>query len=285
MGSYKVSYKVLRQQGDDMKAVAKLVDGYAEQVTKIHGKLGDDVLLAEVRKNLSKLREQLLESRTVMNTAGEFLVSSVDSYSDVEIRQVKKVDGTKAHNRDFYKNPVVVASAGGAAGGAVAAGAVSAPASGTTGAVVPEPSSNTVDYTDSSVNISYAQSDPAASAEIASAQPIPTAQPTPVAQSVQAVQPGMNQPVVAQPNAAASSAPIVPDIGKGMDTATKAAIGAAGAGVVAAGGIIGGRGLKKRRDAKNEDGGTDIEADCDDYDPERELEKALERVRELENEE
>ena len=276
MGSYKVSYKVLRQQGDDMKAVAKLVDGYAEQVTKINGKLGNDALLADVRKNLSKLREQLLESRTVMSTAGEFLVSTVDSYSDVEIRQVKKVDGTKAHNRDFYKNPVAVASAGGATGGAIAAGAVSTPTSASTGAAVPEPSHNTVTYTDNSVNIAYAQPDSPTAVEISAAQPVPSAQS------------GMSPPADAQATPAvpsATSATIVPGADKGISTGAKAALGTAGLGAVAVGGILGGREIKKRRDAKNGDDGSDNEADSGDYCPEEELAKALERVRELENEE
>ena len=287
MGSYKVSYKILRQQGEDIKAVAKLVDGYAERVTQVSGKLGDDALLADVRKNLSKLHEQLVESRSVLNTAGEFLVSTVDSYSDVEIRQVKKVDGTKAHNRDFYKNPVVVASAGGAAGGAVAT-AAAAPASGGAGAIAPGPSSATINYAenyiDNSVNVTYMDSNPSGAA-ISAAQPLPSAQT------------GMNHPVSlqaagTQPVPAAqtvSPAPAgsatIPDTAKGMGTTAKAAIGAAGAGAVAAGGIIGGREIKKRRDAQNTDDGMDNEAQAQEYDPEAELVKAKARVRELEEEE
>ncbi len=103
MPSYKVSYKILRQQGEDMKAVAKLIDGYDQRVAQVSGKLGEGDLLAQVRTNLGKLREQLTESRTVINTAGEFLTKTVDSYTGVELRQVKKADSTRAHNRDFYK--------------------------------------------------------------------------------------------------------------------------------------------------------------------------------------
>ena len=286
MGSYKVSYKVLRQQGDDMKATAKLLDGYAEQVAKINGKLGDDALLAEVRKNLSKLREQLVESRAVINTAGEFLVSAVDGYSDVEVRQVKKVDGTKAHNRDFYKNPVVVASAGGAAGGAVVS-SVAAPTSGGAGAVVAEPSPAAINYTenntDNSVNVTYMESN-SSSAAVSAAQPLAAAQP------------GMNQPVNAQatgaqPVPAAQNTSPAPagnaaiPAAEGMSTAAKAAVGAAGAGAVAAGGIIGGREIKKRRSAQNLDNGIANESEAQEYDPEAELAKAKARVRELEEEE
>ena len=291
MGSYKVSYKVLKQQGDDMIATAKLVDGYAEQVTKIRDKLGDDALLAEVRKNLSQLNLQLVESRVVLNTAGEFLVKTVDSYSDVEVRQVKKVDGTKAHNRDFYKNPVVVASAGGAVAGA-AVGAMGSPASGggagAVGGPVPETSTTTVNYsenyTDNSVNTTYNEPMPANAAVTPSAQTQPGDYTGGVSYSsanssgAQAVSP---TPGVA-PGVAPGVTPGAADAAGGMSTAAKAAIGAAGAGAVVAGGVIGGREIKKRRDGRNADNGAVNASGDDDYDPEAELEKALARVRELE---
>ena len=154
MASYKVSYKVLRQQGEEIKAAAKLVDGYAEQITQVSARLGDDTLLAEVRQNLSKLRTQLGESRAVLNTAGELLIKTVGSYTDTETRQVKKVDGYRAHNRDFYKRPIAVASVGGAATGASAAAAASAAPQST--------STTTVHYTDNSVNLTTAAPAPAA---------------------------------------------------------------------------------------------------------------------------
>lgn len=118
MANYKVSYKMLAQQGEELKSAAKLVDGYAERVNQVRGKLGQDEMLAEVRNNLQKLGTQLGESRTVLNAAGELLSKTVETYTGTETRQVKKVDNLKAHNRDFYKNPVTVASAGGAAAAA-----------------------------------------------------------------------------------------------------------------------------------------------------------------------
>ncbi|MCL2699918.1 MAG: hypothetical protein FWE68_06355, partial [Defluviitaleaceae bacterium] len=172
MASYKISYKILRQQGEDMKSAAKLVDGYTERLSQIRGRLGDDNMLAEVRSNLQKLGVQLGESRAILNTAGEFLVKTVDSYSGAEVRQVKKVDATKAHNRDFYKNPVVVASVGGAAGGAAVAGAAGA---------APPPAATTVNYTDNSVNVSYASvgtTPPAAAPDVQPAAQAVSAQPT-----------------------------------------------------------------------------------------------------------
>ena len=291
MGNYKVSYKVLRQQGEDIKAVAKLFDGYTEKVTQINSKLGDDALLAEVRKNLNQLREQLVESRAVLSTAGEFLVSTVDSYSDVEVRQVKKVDRTKAHNRDFYKNPVVVASAGGAAGGVAAsatAAAAAAHAGGAMNTVTPESSAATVNYTenytDNSVNVNYNGSE------------LPNASATSAAQTDFVTQGGYSRQVTAQavseqqvtPAQTAASAPggetSVPSAG-GMSTAAKAAIGVAGAGAVAAGGILGGRELKKRNESQNTEAGAGDNAESSGYDPETELAKAIARVRELEESE
>jgi|GEM_PF-3255029 hypothetical protein len=121
MANYKVSYKVLKQQGEELKAVAKLLDGYNERLNQVISRLGQDETLTQIRTNLQKLGVQLGESRAIINTAGELLSKSVESYSNVETRQVKRVDSLKAHNRDFYQNPVVVASVGGAAGIAAAA--------------------------------------------------------------------------------------------------------------------------------------------------------------------
>lgn len=121
MANYKVSYKVLKQQGEELKAVAKLLDGYNERLNQVVSRLGQDETLTQIRTNLQKFGVQLGESRAIINTAGELLSKSVESYSNVETRQVKRVDSLKAHNRDFYQNPVVVASVGGAAGIAAAA--------------------------------------------------------------------------------------------------------------------------------------------------------------------
>jgi hypothetical protein len=268
MPSYKVSYKILRQQGDDMKAVAKLVDGYSERVAQVSGKLGEGDLLAQVRTNLGKLREQLGESRTVLHTAGEFLTKTVDSYTGVEIRQVKKADSTRAHNRDFYKNPVVVASVGGAAAGgaaAVAAPTVSAPA----------PSAPTMNYTDNSVNVNYVavESAPAAAAPAA-----------PVAAPV-----SMSAPVAPAPVAApVTSVPAAGNVSAGIGAGVAAGAGVIG-GVLGAGAVIGVKHLINENKKDKAAAAEQQEKDRQDaaqagYDPEAELEKAIARVQELEKE-
>ena len=269
MAGYKVSYKVLRKQGDEMKAAAKLVDGYAERVAQIIGKLGDDAMFSEVRGNLQKLRTQLGESRAVLNTAGELLVKSVESYGGAEVRQVKKVDGMKAHNRDFYKNPIVVASAGGAAGGAVAAGAVSASAS----ASAPPPTATTINYTDNSVNTIYAGAEPAA----ADVQAIPMTQAGVVrTNSVSADVPmpsgAVNGVTAPSPGDKASSG-----------AAVAAGVGALGGAAVAGGAVLGKAQLKKKRGEQKES--EEINAAPEEDNLDAQLQAALERVRNLNEEE
>lgn len=277
MATYKVSYKVLAKQGDELKAVAKMVDGYADRVKSISSKLGDDKMLAEVRNNLQKLNSQLAESRVILNTAGELLSKTVQTYTTTEKRQVKKVDNLKAHNRDFYKNPVVVASVGGAtaagvsAQGAGAAAATVAPTAATV-------TNTTVNYTDNSTNIQYTEQPAAYTATEAT-------------------------PTVAQMSfdPGASAATVAPEVAK----ATMSAGGVAGvaAGVGVAGGAIGAgavMGIKHIMDEKKKDSKDKKPAATpntqvhlpnqnnnskQEYNPEAELEAALERVRMLDEEE
>ncbi len=182
MAGYKVSYKVLSQQGDALKALAKQVDGYASRVNTIRGKLGEDELLSTVRQNLTKLSQQLGESRVVLNMAGELIGKSVERYGGTEKNVVKKVDSVKAHNRDFYKNPVVVASAGGTVAGGAGAAAATA-----------------VQYTDNSttyntVNVSTAPAEtttPVTAPVEAAAQPVATPQAEAPVAAVEAAAPAV----------------------------------------------------------------------------------------------
>ncbi len=110
--AYKVSYKVVGEQGDQLKKISKDIDNYINQLNQIVGKLGGDELLVNVRDDLKKFIRQLEEEKTVLNLSGQILTEVVQSYTNVEKKTVQKVDRAKAHNRDFYKRPVVVASAG-----------------------------------------------------------------------------------------------------------------------------------------------------------------------------
>ncbi|MCR4990592.1 MAG: hypothetical protein K6A38_07000 [Lachnospiraceae bacterium] len=129
--AYKVSYKVVSEQGEQLKNTAKDMDNYIQSLNQIVSKLGNDELLNSVREDLKKFQKQLEEEKTILNLAGQILSEIVQSYSGAEKKSVQKVDKTKAHNRDFYKRPVAVASAGGGAATAAASGAGAAAASAT----------------------------------------------------------------------------------------------------------------------------------------------------------
>ena len=124
--AYKISYKVAAEQAEQLKNIAKDIDNYVNQLNQIVGKLGNDELLQSVRNDLNKFKKQLEEEKTVLNLASSVISDVIQSFSGVEKKSVGKVDKAKAHNRDFYKRPVAVASAGGgAAAGAAAASHVS----------------------------------------------------------------------------------------------------------------------------------------------------------------
>ena len=124
--AYKISYKVAAEQAEQLKNIAKDMDNYVNQLNQIVGRLGNDELLQSVRNDLNKFKKQLEEEKTVLNLASSVISDVIQSFSGVEKKSVGKVDKAKAHNRDFYKRPVAVASAGGgAAAGAAAASHVS----------------------------------------------------------------------------------------------------------------------------------------------------------------
>ena len=124
--AYKISYKVAAEQAEQINNIAKDMVNYVNQLNPIVGKLGNDELLQSVRNDLNKFKKQLEEEKTVLNLASSVISDVIQSFSGVEKKSVGKVDKAKAHNRDFYKRPVAVASAGGgAAAGAAAASHVS----------------------------------------------------------------------------------------------------------------------------------------------------------------
>ena len=145
--AYKVSYKVVSEQGEALKKTAKDMDNYINQLDQITSKLGNDELFQSVREQLKTFRQQLEEERTVLNLAGQVITEVIQSYTGAEKKSVSKVDKAKAHNRDFYKRPVAVASAGGATAGAAASGGsvnVSAAASSVTNTTVIHNTTNVI---------------------------------------------------------------------------------------------------------------------------------------------
>lgn len=127
--AYKISYKVASEQAEQLKNIAKDMDNYVNQINQIVGKLGNDELLQSVRNDLNKFKQQLEEEKTILNLASSVISDVIQSFSGVEKKSVGKVDKAKAHNRDFYKRPVSVASAGGGATAAAAGGSAIAQSS------------------------------------------------------------------------------------------------------------------------------------------------------------
>ena len=115
--AYRISYKVASEQSGALKQTAKDMDNYIAQINKIIKNLGTDELLKGARDNLTAFSKQLEAEKTFLNMAGQVLIDVVQAYTSTEKKNVAKVDKTKAHNRDFYKRPVTVASAGAASGG------------------------------------------------------------------------------------------------------------------------------------------------------------------------
>jgi hypothetical protein len=313
MATYKVSYKMLAKQGEELKAVAKLVDGYTDRVNQIRGKLGDNETLAAVRNNLSKFGNQLTESRTILSVAGGLLTSTVEKYTAVETRQVKNVDSYKAHNRDFYKNPVVVASAGGAGAGVTAATMQSAPVSSasaqtmsssaiqtatpvqtaTSVQTASEPAPATVNYTENNTVNNYTQVN-IINESSAMASPIETASVASMSDtSAMAGAASSNMAYTPAPAAMPSAEAVVPIAGAvaaGGASAGAVAGVAVGAGLagasLGAGAVLAVKHLIKNKDTADDAIDTaETSKDEAEYDPEKELAEALERVRLLSEEE
>ncbi len=127
MAGYKVSYKLLGQQAEELKKISTSLLSYSDTLKGIAPKLGEGEMLLQVRNNLNKMSEQLNERSMIISVAGETLQAAIEEYSGVEIKSVKNTEGIKACNRDFYKNPVVVGSGnsdGGGGGGGYSGGSM-----------------------------------------------------------------------------------------------------------------------------------------------------------------
>ncbi len=112
MSEYKVSYKLLAQQADDLLKVSSQLTTYSDQLSAIVPKLGEDELLQQLKTNINELAASMAESAELTSIAGNTLKESVEEYSNTEVKLVQHSEGTKAHSRDFYKNPVSVGGGG-----------------------------------------------------------------------------------------------------------------------------------------------------------------------------
>ena len=162
MASVKVSAHSLEQQKKEYEKAVKNLDNALEQIKKVNASLGKDAMLDGVRQALTKLAASLETRAGVILLMTKALEQSNAKYTAAQKKAVTKSNQFRAHNRDFYGNPVVVtvvAKGAGVTAGALSGAAAVAETTGTTPAASNVASgtvtdaSNTVSGTGGSVHI------------------------------------------------------------------------------------------------------------------------------------
>ena len=162
MASVKVSAHSLEQQKKEYEKAVENLDNALEQIKKVNASLGKDAMLDGVRQALTKLAASLETRAGVILLMTKALEQSNAKYTAAQKKAVTKSNQFRAHNRDFYGNPVVVTVVAGEAGataGALSSAAAVAETTGTTPAASNVASgtvtdaSNTVSGTGGSVHI------------------------------------------------------------------------------------------------------------------------------------
>ena len=135
MASVKVSAHSLEQQKKEYEKAVKNLDNALEQIKKVNASLGKDAMLDGVRQALTKLAASLETRAGVILLMTKALEQSNAKYTAAQEKAVTKSNQFRAHNRDFYGNPVVVTVVAGGAGataGALSGAAAVAETTGTT---------------------------------------------------------------------------------------------------------------------------------------------------------
>lgn len=291
MASVKVSAHSLEQQKKEYEKAVKNLDNALEQIKKVNASLGKDAMLDGVRQALTKLAASLETRAGVILLMTKALEQSNAKYTAVQKKAVTKSNQFRAHNRDFYGNPVVVTVVAGGAGataGALSGAAAVAETTGTTPAASNVASgtvtdaSNAVSGTGGSVHIKSQGTVNVSSQTDSDIRQAVYTQRGPSATIAQVSEHARN---VAAPKAAASLTDIpeketvamaseIPEPGSAPAVTGAVAAGAAAAG--AAIGSIAGGSIKRIKQPepftkeKKQDPSTDIEA---------QLEAARERLR------
>ena len=135
MASVKVSAHSLEQQKKEYEKAVKNLDNALEQIKKVNASLGKDAMLDGVRQALTKLAASLETRAGVILLMTKALEQSNAKYTAAQKKAVTKSNQFRAHNRDFYGNPVVVTVVAGGAGataGVLSGAAAVAETTGTT---------------------------------------------------------------------------------------------------------------------------------------------------------
>ncbi len=143
MASVKVAADSLEQQRKEYEKAVKNLDQALEQIKKVNSSLGKDTMLEGVREALTKLSASLETRSGVLLLMTKALEQSCGKYTAVQKKAVTKSSQFRAHNRDFYGNPVVVTVGGAGAAAGVSAGAAAMSQSSETRSSAPEMVSDT----------------------------------------------------------------------------------------------------------------------------------------------
>lgn len=111
MASIKISVDNLNQQKREYEKAVKNLDNALEQIKKVNHSLGNDAMLEEVRNGLSKLSASLETRAGVLLSMTKVLEQSGEKYTATQKKAMTKSNQFRAHNRDFYGNPVAVTAA------------------------------------------------------------------------------------------------------------------------------------------------------------------------------
>ncbi len=111
MAYVKTSVDTLNQQKREYEKAVKNLDNALEQIKKVNRSLGKDVMLEGVRNALTKLSASLETRAGVLLLMTKALEQSGEKYTASQKKAVAKSNQFRAHNRDFYGNPVVVTAA------------------------------------------------------------------------------------------------------------------------------------------------------------------------------
>lgn len=111
MAYVKTSVDTLNQQKREYEKAVKSLDNALEQIKKVNRSLGKDAMLEGVRNALTKLSASLETRAGVLLLMTKALEQSGEKYTASQKKAVAKSNQFRAHNRDFYGNPVVVTAA------------------------------------------------------------------------------------------------------------------------------------------------------------------------------
>ncbi len=115
MSEYKVSFNLLKQQIDELKNVATQMQSIAEKVSAASVNLGQDELLATARSSLMNTASNIGTKAELLGIASATLGEIIEEYTGTETKNITRAEGTRAHSRDFYKNPVTISDGAGEA--------------------------------------------------------------------------------------------------------------------------------------------------------------------------